>query len=412
MKIRVGVFFGGESVEHEVSVISANQAMAAIDTERYEVVPVYITKNREWYTGAVLSDVANYKDEKQLLAQATRVNLIQDGGKYYLYAYPFKAFRNKPVAELDIAFPVIHGTNGEDGSLQGYFEMLGLPYVGCNVGAAAVGQDKIYMKNILRDAGIPITDFVWFYTNRWYTQQEAMIEMVESQVGYPVIVKPANLGSSVGISLAKNRDELIDAIEEACQYDDKVLVEAIVANLVEMNCSVLGDFEAAQPSVLEEVMGSDEFLSYKDKYQGGSSSSKGAKTGSKTTGTGSKSQGMASTNRIIPARIRDEETQTIQTLAVETFQVLNSSGVARIDFLMDGETRAIYVNEINTIPGSLAFYLWQHTGMDFTELTNNLLALALKRERRRQNKTFSYETNLLANYTSTAGTKGSKGVKQ
>ena len=290
--------------------------------------------------------------------------------------------------------------------------MLGLPYVGCNVGAAAVGQDKIYMKNILRDAGIPITDFVWFYTNRWYTQQEAMIEMVESQVGYPVIVKPANLGSSVGISLAKNRDELIDAIEEACQYDDKVLVEAIVANLVEMNCSVLGDFEAAQPSVLEEVMGSDEFLSYKDKYQGGSSSSKGAKTGSKTTGTGSKSQGMASTNRIIPARIRDEETQTIQTLAVETFQVLNSSGVARIDFLMDGETRAIYVNEINTIPGSLAFYLWQHTGMDFTELTNNLLALALKRERRRQNKTFSYETNLLANYTSTAGTKGSKGVKQ
>ncbi|MGL5917438.1 MAG: D-alanine--D-alanine ligase, partial [Culicoidibacterales bacterium] len=196
MKIRVGVFFGGESVEHEVSVISANQAMAAIDTDKYEVVPVYITKHREWYTGEGLKDVANYKDEKQLLAQATRVNLIQDGGHYYLYAFPFKAFRNKPVAQLDIAFPVIHGTNGEDGSLQGYFEMLGLPYVGCNVGAAAVGQDKVYMKNILRDAGIPITDYVWFYTNRWLDNQTDVLDLVEKQVAYPVIVKPANLGSS------------------------------------------------------------------------------------------------------------------------------------------------------------------------------------------------------------------------
>ncbi|MGL5382078.1 MAG: D-alanine--D-alanine ligase family protein [Culicoidibacterales bacterium] len=409
MKIRVGVFFGGESVEHEVSVISANQAMAAIDTDRYEVVPVYITKHREWYTGEVLKDVANYKDEKQLLAQATRVNLIQDAGNYYLYAYPFKAFRNKPVAQLDVAFPVIHGTNGEDGSLQGYFEMLGLPYVGCNVGAAAVGQDKVYMKNILRDAGIPITDYVWFYTNRWFDDQSFVLDLVEKQVDYPVIVKPANLGSSVGISLAKDRDQLIDAIEEACQYDDKVLVEAIVANLLEMNCSVLGDFEKATPSVLEEVMGNDEFLSYKDKYQGGGSS-KSSKVGSKAA-TGSKSQGMASTNRIIPARVSDEETATIQQLAVQTFQGLNSSGVARIDFLMDSQTREIYVNEINTIPGSLAFYLWQHTGMDFTELTNNLLALALKRERRRQQKTFSYDTNLLANYSASAGAKGAKGTK-
>lgn len=407
MKIRVGVFFGGESVEHEVSVISANQAMAAIDTDRYEVIPVYITKHREWYTGEVLKDVANYKDEKQLLAQATRVTLNADGGNFHLYAYPFKMFRNKPVAQLDVAFPVIHGTNGEDGSLQGYFEMLGLPYVGCNVGAAAVGQDKVYMKNILRDAGIPITNYVWFYTNRWFDTQATVIEMVESKVGYPVIVKPANLGSSVGISLAKNRDELVDAIDEAVQYDDKVLVEAIVGNLVEMNCSVLGDFEAAQPSVLEEVMGSDEFLSYKDKYQGGSSS-KGAKTGAKTSQSGSKSQGMASTNRIIPARISDEETHTIQRLAVETFKVLNTSGVSRIDFLMDGTTREIFVNEINTIPGSLSFYLWQHTGMDFTQLTTNLINLALKRERRRQQKTFSYDTNLLANYSATAGSKGSK----
>ncbi|MGL5917358.1 MAG: D-alanine--D-alanine ligase, partial [Culicoidibacterales bacterium] len=224
---------------------------------------------------------------------------------------------------------------------------------------------------------------------------------------YPVIVKPANLGSSVGISLAKDRDQLIDAIEEASQYDDKVLVEAIVANLLEMNCSVLGDFEMATPSVLEEVMGNDEFLSYKDKYQGGSSS-KSAKVGGSKATMGSESQGMASTNRIIPARVSDAETSTIQQLAVQTFQGLNSSGVARIDFLMDSQTREIYVNEINTIPGSLAFYLWQHTGMDFTELTNNLLALALKRERRRQQKTFSYDTNLLANYSAGSGAKGTK----
>lgn len=400
MKLKVGVFFGGESVEHEISIISANQAMHAIDKAKYDVVPVYLSKKREWYTGEALFDVKEYKNMDELLKKCQRIIIVPNKGKIQIERYPSKLFGNNVITTIDVAVPVIHGTNGEDGALQGFFELNGIPYSGCDVGAAAVGQDKVFMKNILRDSGLPITNYVWYYSSDWFANTEACLDAIEAKLVYPVMIKPASLGSSVGISKATDRASLEEGITEAIAYDNKFIVEEMVTQLVEVNCSVIGDFSGAKASTLEEVMGTDEFLSFRDKYEGGG---KGSKTG------GSKSQGMASTNRIIPARLTDEGTKYVQDLALQTFRVLGSAGVSRIDFLINAEDNSVYVNEINTIPGSLSFYLWEKTDRNFTELMTSLIELALKRQRERENLTFSFDSNVLA--LQGTGTKGAKGSK-
>ena len=399
MKLKVGVFFGGESVEHEISIISANQAMKALDSEKYEVVPVYLSKKREWYTGEALLDIKNYQNMDELLKRCQRLLIVANEGKIQLERYPAKWLRNQVINTIDVAIPVIHGTNGEDGALQGFFELNGIPYSGCEVAAAAVGQDKVFMKNILKDSGLPITNYRWYYNSDWFANPEKCLDEIEQQLNYPVIIKPASLGSSVGIAKATNRQSLEEGINESIQYDKKFIVEEMIDGLVEVNCSVLGDYSQAKASVLEEVMGSDEFLSFKDKYEGGNGSKQG----------GTKSQGMASANRIIPARLTSNGTEYIQSLALETFRVLGSAGVARIDFLIDKTNHQVYVNEINTIPGSLSFYLWEKTDRNFSELMTTLVELALKRQRERENLTFSFESNVLA--LQGQGTKGSKGVK-
>lgn len=396
MKIKVGVFFGGESVEHEISIISANQAMKALNPEKYEVIPVYLSKKREWYTGEALLNIKNYKNMDQLLSRCQRIHIIGNEGKIQLEPYPAKLFRTKPINTIDVALPVIHGTNGEDGALQGFFELNGIPYAGCEVASAAVGQDKVFMKNILNDSGLPITNYLWYYSSQWFENTEACLNEIEAKLVYPLIIKPASLGSSVGVSKATDRLSLEESINEAIKYDKKIIIEEMVEDLVEVNCSVLGDYSSAKPSVLEEVMGSDEFLSFKDKYEGGG----------KTSG---KSEGMASTNRIIPARLTEAGTKYIQDLACQTFRVLGTAGVSRIDFLIDKNTQMVYVNEINTIPGSLSFYLWEKTDLNFGELMDQLVRLALKRQRERENLTFSFESNVLALQGN--GTKGSKGIK-
>lgn len=402
MKIRVGVFFGGQSVEHDISIISASQAIAAIDREKYEVVPVYIDKTFNWYTGDILFNVMNFKNIQSLKQQSERVTLQNQDGKFVLEGTKKGLFSKPTSKEIDIAFPIMHGTNGEDGAIQGYFEMIGIPYVGCRIAAAAVGQDKVFMKNILRDSGIPITDFEWCYKSDWDAYQAEFIAKVLATTGLPAIVKPASLGSSIGISKADNEEELIAAIEEAFQYDVKVLVERCVHNLVEVNATVLGDFVDAQTAALERVMGSAEILDFKDKYQS-SGSTKGSKSEAKESG-------MAAANRVIPADISDAQTAKIKALAHQTFKVLNSSGVCRIDFMIDNVTQMVYVNEINTIPGSLAFYLWQEVGVDFTMLTTQLIENAVAFERRKQAMTFTFESTVLQNLGA-SGSKGAKGQK-
>ncbi|MGL4819974.1 MAG: D-alanine--D-alanine ligase family protein, partial [Bacilli bacterium] len=351
MKVRVAVLFGGMSVEHEVSVISGLQAFHAMDTNKYEPIPVFITKNGAWQTGEALLEIANYKDLNALLKQTETVFLAKDENNKPVLQYAKQGFFNKkkPIA-FDVCFPVLHGGAGEDGSIQGVFELNGVPYVGCDVLSSAVGMDKVVMKQVLQASGIPVVKYEWFYSEDWEANESALIEKLETALGYPMIVKPANLGSSVGISRAKDRDGLLDAIELASSYALKIIVEEAVANLTEINCSVLGDHSEAKASVCEQVMGSDEILSYSDKYEN------------------NPQKGMSGTNRQIPAAIGDEQTKLVQKLAVDTFRVLGSSGVSRIDFLMNTETKAVYVNEINTTPGSLSFYLWEPVGKSFTEL--------------------------------------------
>ena len=400
MKLNIAVFFGGESVEHEVSIISAHQAIEALDKNKYNVIPVYVSKERKLYVSDLLKDMSNYKDLKQLISQCTQVSITSEDNRVVIRPVKPSLFGRKELGTIDVAIPVMHGTNGEDGTIQGFFEMLKVPYAGCDLYGAAIGQDKVLQKNVLNDNNLPITNWFWVYGSEMDTRQSEILDKVHRLI-YPVIIKPARTGSSVGISIAHNDEEYLACFDEARQYDEKIITEKVVKPMREINCSVVGDSYSCVASVLEEVssVSQDELLSFSDKYLGGSKSTKS---------DGSK--GMASTARIVPAPLTDEQTRLVQQLAKETFRVLGTSGVCRIDFLMDADTKKVYVNEINTIPGSLAFYLWQAAGVSFSELMDKLIELALDRERRRSKMTFSYETNILSNFSASSA-KGSKGSK-
>lgn len=393
MKTTIGVFFGGRSTEHEISVISASQAMHAINAAKYDVVPIYISKQGKWYTGEALLDIKNYRNTADLLGKVEEVYMEPTFGDYNLYKKKRGLFGSGVVKHLDVAIPVLHGSNGEDGTFEGLLETIGIPYAGCNTLSSANGMDKITMKMILKSCGIPVVDYVWFTDKEWFARRDELIDRIEKEIGYPVIVKPANLGSSVGIGRACNREELIEKIDGAEVYTTRIIVEDMVEDLQEINCSVLGDCDENQASVLEEPIKSGEILSYEDKYVGGS---KGAK-------------GMQAAQKRIPADLPKAETERIQFLARETFRVLSCHGVSRVDMIIDRKTRDIYVNEINTIPGSLSFYLWEATGISFEQLMDRLVELAIKRKREQGMKTVSYDHNI---FNLSGGIKGGVKAKQ
>jgi D-alanine-D-alanine ligase len=395
VKTRVAVLFGGKSVEHEVSVISGIQALMNIDTDKYDVTPVYITKKNEFYVGDRVGDIEAYKDIDGLLKQSTRVIFVNEDRRVFLAPYPKKHFGQKEI-EIDVVLPVVHGTNEEDGALQGYLKTIGVPFGGCDVTASAVGMDKYIQKAVLKDNGIPVLPGIPFTTGD-YADVDTMIERIEKEIGYPVIVKPVNLGSSVGIGIAKDREELIGKIDDAFIYAKRILVEHAILNLREVNCSVLGDEDHAEASEIEEPFHTEEILSYKDKYE-----SNGSKSGG--------SKGMASVSRKIPAEIPADMYEEVKRLAVKSFQALGCSGVARMDFMIDSDTNKLYFNEINTIPGSLSFYLWEPVGLKYKDMLTKLIELALKRARRDSELTFTFDTNILAG-GALGGSKGAKGVK-
>lgn len=401
--IKVGVVFGGESVEHEVSIISAVQAMNHLDKQKYEAVPIYITKEREMYTGAFLKDIEIYNDIDNLKRYAKNIVLyVKDNRIVLQNKKGFKGIVN----EIDIVLPIVHGTNCEDGTIQGYLELLGIPYVGSNVYSAAVGQDKVFMKQIFESEGLSIPKYYWFFDEEYLNDSQTIIKNIE-KIKYPVIVKPARLGSSVGIARANNKEELVNAIEDAIKYDNKILVEEVIANLTEVNASVLGNQSFYQVSELEEVMGTDEFLSYSDKYIG---SKKGKLKGSKSmVSAPSGSKGMLSASRVIPARIDTKMRDEIIQMTKDAARVLNVSGVVRIDYLIDKKKKKAYINEINTIPGSLSFYLWEPTGKSYTELLDDMITLAIKDYKKRSKRTFSFESNILKNFNGLKGAKGKFG---
>ena len=392
MKIKVGVIFGGETVEHEVSIITAVQAMEHMNKDKYDIVPIYISKDRIWYTGKMLMDIDVYKDFNELKRYAKQVVLTKQKDGFYLQNT--KGLFKRNITDIDIAFPIVHGNNAEDGTLQGYLDSVGIPYVGSRVLGSALGQDKVIMKQIFKDTKLPIVDYIWFFDSEYADDCDSIFNRVE-KLGYPVIVKPATLGSSVGITYVKDDNELANAIEEAMKYDVKIVVEKAVSNLVEVNCSVFGNYSHQETSVIEEVTSDEEFLTFADKYING-----GKKKGS--------SKGMASASRIIPARISKELENKIKETSKLAFKALNLSGVCRIDYLIDKKTNKFYINEPNTIPGSLSFYLWEPAGKKYMDLLDELITLAIKDYKNRARKIYSFESNILSNY----GIKGSKGLKK
>lgn len=387
MKIKVGVIFGGNSVEHEVSIISAVQAMESIDCEKYEVIPIYITKQGIWYTGGMLKNIDVYKDFEDLKRYAKRVAMVKHKDGIYLQTTGL--FR-RMVTDIDVVLPIVHGQNVEDGTIQGYLEMLNIPYVGSGVLGSALGQDKVIMKQIFDNANIPFVPYIWFYDSDYYNNIKDKKEQIK-KLGYPVIVKPASLGSSIGINIVKDENELEDAVEDAISYDKKIIVEKLITNLMEVNCSVMGNYEHQQISEIEEVLSTDEFLTYYDKYMGKS-----------------KTKGLASATRIIPARINEKVREQIENLSKEVFKVLNLSGICRIDYLIDRKKEKIYVNEPNTIPGSLAFYLWEPKGKSYSLLLDEIISIAIKDFKAKKSKNCHFDTNILSNY----GVKGIKGIKK
>lgn len=392
MKTRVAMMFGGKSVEHEVSVISGIQAYMSMDTDKYDVIPVYMTKNNEMYIGDSIGDIESYKNIDELLKKSQRVIMINEDGRVKLVQYPVKKLGKNVEVGIDVAFPVVHGTNVEDGGFQGYLKTMGIPFVGCDVTASAIGMDKYITKLVLKESNVPVLD-ARLYTLSDYADMESMMNDIENVFGYPVIVKPVNLGSSVGISVAKSRVELANSVDDAFRYATKVLVEHAITNLREINCSVLGDENDAIASECEEPLHTKDILSYEDKYV------------SNAKGSGSK--GMASVSRRIPAELTPEKREEVRELAVRSFKALGCNGVSRIDFMIDADTDKLYFNEINTIPGSLAFYLWEPVGVPYKELIDRMIQLALKRERTEESLTFTFDTNIL-NQASFGGSKGSK----
>jgi D-alanine-D-alanine ligase len=417
--LRVAMIFGGRSVEHEVSVITAHQAMAALPADRFTAVPVYIARSGQWYTGDALLDLRHFNDLDALQAaadpvlfsaDATRPGLVyqrpqQPQERRGLFGGLGGARTNEPAFEpLDIAFPLVHGSHGEDGTLQGLFELADLPYVGSGVAASAVGMDKVLAKVVLRGAGLPIVPELALTRARWERETDGVLDEVESRFGYPVFVKPVSLGSSIGVSRADDREALRFALDVAAAYDARLMVEPAQQGIIEINCSVLGAGDDVRASVCEQPV-SEGLLSYQDKYLptgGGAKGSAselatGAKSGAVTL-EGSKSQGsqgMASAKRLIPAPIAPDLTSAIQDAAKRTFVALGAAGVARIDFLVRPEDDTFFVNEINTMPGSLSFYLWEPAGVPFPDLLATLIAQAQARQREKRRSTYAFESSLL-----------------
>ena len=408
MKLTIGLFFGGMSVEHEISVISALQAYAAFDRAKYNIIPVYIAKDMRMYAGGDVADIKKHADAAKLIRTATPVTLASGGvivGRH-----------GKPFGKIDLAFPVVHGTNVEDGALQGFFQTLCVPYCGCDVLSSAVGMDKAVMKYVLTAAGVRVLPCTVVRLEEYLVGRDGVVASLEASYTYPVIVKPVNLCSSIGIKLAHNKAELYAALDHALMFAHTALVERAVTAIKEVNVSVLGYPDKAEASECEEPVASGGILDYSAKYESGGGkggkhgkNSNGKLNAAKLGGLGSaklastsssvKGAGMSSLSRKIPADIPEATREAIRETAVTAFRALGCSGVARLDFIIDTDSGDIYLNEINTIPGSLAFYLWQPLGIDYTALLDRVVETALRRERVKRSLNFSFDTNILAKFS-------------
>ena len=392
-KIRVGILFGGRSGEHEISLLSAASVFKAIDKQKYEVVPIGITKAGRWVTAADAERLLAGKpleNERQLRAgdpEATpAAAVLQNGEAVVVPPEPHKAgaamtpFQTEAPARraadrainVDVIFPVLHGTFGEDGTVQGLLELAEIPYVGAGVLGSAAGMDKDIMKSLFRAAGLPIVKHVTVLRSEWQEEPKRVQKLIEKSLCYPLFVKPANLGSSVGISKAHDKEELWPALDEAARFDRKIVIEQGVGGkngkAREIECAVLGN-DKLEASVAGEIVPSAEFYDYSAKYLDEGS------------------------QLIIPAKLTKSESKKIQQLAIGAFRAVDCSGLGRVDFLMDPKSRRIYLNEINTMPGftSISMYpkLWAATGVDYPQLIERLIRLGIQRHQEKKTNQYS-----------------------
>jgi D-alanine-D-alanine ligase len=388
----VGVVFGSRTVEHDVSIVTAQQVMQALHPTKYEVVPIYITRDGRWLTGPGLRDLKTFKaDNIQEMMGMKEVVLSPATQHHGLIVAPVSGlFGRSKLIKLDVVFPVVHGTHGEDGTLQGLCELADIPYVGAGVMASAITRDKIMLKTVLAQNGIPVLKHLAFARHEWISTPDTIIARIKQELGYPVFVKPASLGSSIGVARASNPDEARNYINIAANFDRRILVEAEAQDAIEINCAVMGNHDM-RASVLEQPITWQEFLTYEEKYM----RSEGA-------------TGMKGAERKIPAPISDDLTQKIKDLAVKAFRAVDGRGTARVDFLVKEDSGDIYLNEINTMPGSLAFYLWQEDTMTPADVVDELIRLAEDAYAEKRKTVYSYKTGLLDH----AAAKGLKGIKK
>ena len=396
-KKQLGVIFGSRSCEREVSIISAIQLMRHADTEKYDVIPVYIDEHGGWYTGEKLKDIHSYQPFQPNQAGIVRVYLDMTSGSGALLTTErgkglFSREEIRAVARIDVFVVVMHGMNGEDGTLQGMLELANVPYTSSGVGASALGMDKILMKQFFRGADLPVLPSVWYTMTEFQADPGRILKETEEVLGYPVYVKPAKLGSSIGVSRAENGEELREALELAFEYDRRVLVEKGLTKPVELNCSVLGYDGETTASPIEMPISGEEFLDFKEKYLAGGGS-----------------KGMASLHRVLPAPIEDDLRIRIQEMSKSIFRMMDCKGVVRIDYMFDRDSGGLYITEINVIPGSLAFYLWENAGMPYRELIDRMVELAEKAHLDKNQANYAYTSDILKG--AVFGTKGAKGVK-
>lgn len=390
-KPNVIVAFGGVSPEHEVSVLTAMQVLAALEDSKYRAIPLYISKSGRWLTGDVLRDLKNYKDLSKLTDSADSCVFTQlNDSRPVLKTIVPGLFSRSEEYSVYTVLPAFHGSSGENGSFQGICETYNMPFTGSGVMGSAIGMNKVVTKQLCRAAGIPVVDGIDFTESRWIAERETILSDIE-KLGDAAVVKPVNLGSSIGVEIVKNEEEAETAIETAFRYDSHLLVEKAIAPLVEINCSVLGTPDDNRVSVCERPMGREELLSFADKYQ---------------QDEGSK--GMASADRVIPADISSDLSESIRSTAKKVFSTIHGGGLARLDFLVNGDTNDVYFNEINTIPGSFSFYLWKESNIDFRELLYELIEIAIEQHQEKNGRVQSYETNLL----SQKAVIGMKGLKR
>ena len=400
MKKQVGVIFGSRSCEREVSIISAVQLMRHADQEKYDIIPVYIDESGNWYTGDALKDIGSFKPFNPDKKGITKVfpDLSSGSGALLTHARGtglFSKDRIEIAARIDVYIIVMHGLHGEDGTIQGLLELANVPYTSTGVAGSALGMDKIMMKQFFRGADLPVLPGIGVTRTRYLSEPKSVFEEVEKELGYPVFVKPANLGSSIGVSRADDRESLEDSLELAFEYDRRVLIEAGLDKPIELNCSVLGYDEEIEASPIEMPINQDEFLDFKDKYL--------ASGGSK---------GMASLHRVLPAPIEDELRDEIQEMSRKIFRMLDCKGVVRIDYMFDKNAGKLYITEINTIPGSLAFYLWENAGVAYTRLIDRMVGYAEKAHGDKNRANYAYTSDILKGFSfGTKGAKGSKGGK-